>query len=70
MTMQLPKWWKILLQDSADLNKHNLWQQQGRQAAACDLTWLTLSKILYLFLFRCINYHLAAKYKTEKLIAK
>ena len=35
-----------------------------------DFILLILSKISYLALFSCKNYHLTAKYKTEKLIAK
>ena len=36
----------------------------------CDFSKLNLSKISYLVLFSCMNYHLTTKYKTEKLIAK
>ena len=36
----------------------------------CDFTWLILSKIFYLVLSSCMNYHLTAKYKTEKRITK
>ena len=31
-TLQFPKWWKSLLQDSTNLNKRNLWHQQESQA--------------------------------------
>ena len=31
----------------------------------CDLTKLNLSKIFYLVLYSCMNYHLTAKHKTE-----
>ena len=74
-TLQFPKWWKSLLQDFTNLNKRNLWQQKESQASffnieEWDFTLLLLSKIFYLVVFSCINYHLIAKYKTEKLIAK
>ena len=36
----------------------------------CDFTYQILSKLFYLVLFSCMNYHLTAKYKTEKRIAK
>ena len=36
----------------------------------CDFTWLILSKIFYLVLFICINYHVNAKWKIEKVIVK
>ena len=35
-----------------------------------DFTKIILSKIFYLVVFSCLNYHLIAKYKTEKRIAK
>ena len=35
-TVLFPKWCKSLLQDSTDLNKRNLWQQQESEAAACS----------------------------------
>ena len=36
----------------------------------CDFTWLILRKMFYFVLSSCMNYHLTAKYKTEKRIAK
>ena len=34
-TLQFPEWRKSLLQESKNLNKRNLWQQQGRRAEVC-----------------------------------
>ena len=64
-TLQFPKWWKS-----------DLWQQKKKSSSSslyieeCDFTWQVLAKIFYLVLSSCMNYHLTAKYKTEKRIAK
>ena len=36
----------------------------------CDFTYQILSKLFYLVLFSCMNYHLTAKYKAGKLVAQ
>ena len=36
----------------------------------CHFSELILKKIFYLVLLNCMKYHLTAKYKTEKRIAK
>ena len=55
------------------VKKGRLWRQQESSSLyieECDFTQLILSKIFYLVPFGCMNYHLTAKYKTEKRIVK